>query len=80
MKGYPVDVVIKPWEEGAYLVEVPALQGCWCVIKSRQTIGKALEDIQDVIQMTIDARKKEGKAAGMLVSRPAPQGAESRAT
>jgi predicted RNase H-like HicB family nuclease len=61
MKGYQVDVVMKPWDEGGYLVEVPALQGCWCVIQSRQTVGKALEDIRDVVQMAIDARRKEGK-------------------
>ena len=62
MKGYQVDVVIKPWEEGSYLAEVPGLQGCWCVIKSRQTVGKALEDIRDVVQLAIDARRREGKS------------------
>ena len=62
MKGYQVDVVIRPWEEGGYLAEVPALQGCWCVIKSRQTVGRALEDIRDVVQLAIDARQREGKS------------------
>jgi predicted RNase H-like HicB family nuclease len=61
MKGYQVEVEIKPWEEGAYLVEAPALQGCWCVIKSRQTVGKALEDIRDVVEMALAARKKAGE-------------------
>ena len=61
MKGQRIEVEIKPWDEGSYLVEVPALQGCWCVIKSRQTVGKALEDIGQVVEMAIAARKKTGK-------------------
>lgn len=61
MKSYQVEVEIKPWEEGAYLVEAPHLQGCWCVIKSRQTVGKALEDIRDVVEMAVAAREKTGQ-------------------
>lgn len=61
MKGYQVDVTIKPWDEGSYLVEVPAFQGCWCVIKSRQSVSKALDDIREVVEMAIDARRKEGR-------------------
>lgn len=62
MKGYQLEVEIQPWEEGSYLVEAPALQGCWCVIKSRQTVGKALEDIRQVVELAIAARKREGKS------------------
>ena len=61
MKGYQVEVEIKPWEEGAHLVEAPALQGCWCVIKSRQTVGKALDDIREVVEMAVAAREKAGQ-------------------
>jgi hypothetical protein len=43
----------------SYLVEVPAIQGCWCVIKSNRTIGKALEDMRDVVEVAISARKKQ---------------------
>ncbi|MDZ4277874.1 MAG: type II toxin-antitoxin system HicB family antitoxin [Dehalococcoidia bacterium] len=62
MKGYEVEAQIKPWDEGSYLVEIPALQGCWCVIKARQTVAKALEDIREVAEMAIAARLKEGKS------------------
>lgn len=66
MKGYELEVEIKPWDEGSYLVEAPALRGCWCVIKARQTVAKALDDIRDVAEMAIAARVKEG--------RPLPRG------
>jgi formamidopyrimidine-DNA glycosylase len=74
MKGYQVDILIKPWEEGGYLVEVPALQGCWCVIRSRQSVAKALDEIRDVIRLAIDARRREGKALPQAL-RPAEHGA-----
>lgn len=61
MKSYEVEVEMKPWEEGGYLVEAPALQGCWCVIKSRQSVSKALDDIRDVVEMAIAAREKAGQ-------------------
>ena len=61
MKSYQVEVEMKPWEEGSYLVEAPGLQGCWCVIKSRQTVGKALDDIREVVEMAVAAREKTGQ-------------------
>lgn len=60
MKTYHVEVFIKPWEEGGYLAEVPSLQGCWCLVKPRQTFQKALEDIQEVVEMHIQGRQKMG--------------------
>ena len=60
-------------EEGSYVVEAPSLQGCWCVIKSRQTVGKALEDIREVVQMAVAARQKEGKPLPKDI-RPASDG------
>ena len=74
MRSYQVEVEIKPWEEGSYLVEAPALQGCWCVIKSRQTVGKALEDIREVVEMAVTAREKTGRPLPKNL-RPASNGA-----
>ncbi len=68
MKSYRVELEMKPWEEGSYLVEAPALQGCWCVIKSRQTVGKALDDIREVVEMAMAARQNVGQ--------PMPDGAD----
>lgn len=61
MKAYLVEVRIRPWEEGGYIAEVAALQGCWCLLKPRQTLAKALSDIQEVVEMSIQARKKRGQ-------------------
>ncbi len=52
MKGYQVEVAIKPWEEGGYIAEAPALQGCWVVAP---TITEAMEQIVEVVQMHLDA-------------------------
>ena len=58
MAQYKVHVRISPWPEGGFLAEVPALQGCWVVA---DTIGQALEDIDDVTQMSIHSRLKHGE-------------------
>lgn len=58
VKTYRVEVVIGPWEEGGYLADVPALQGCWCV---SDTIEAALDDIQEVVALAIQARREFGE-------------------
>lgn len=58
MATYQVEVQIKPWEEGGYLAEVPVLQGCGVVADS---IGQAIKDIQEVIEMSIASRLKRGE-------------------
>lgn len=50
---------IKPWVEGGFLAEAPALQGCWCVSES---IGQAVDDISEIIEMAIASRIKRGEA------------------
>jgi predicted RNase H-like HicB family nuclease len=65
----PLEIEVKPWEDGAYLIEIPALQGCWCVIRPRQTVARALQDIRDVVDLAIQARRREGK--------PVPSGLDS---
>ncbi len=57
MRAWSVGVVITPWEEGGYLAEVPALQGCWVV---GQTAEEALRDIHEVIELSISSRLRHG--------------------
>ena len=65
MRAWKVEVQIKPWEEGGYLAEVPALQGCWVVAS---TAEEALRDIHEVIELSIASRIKHGE--------PLPSGVE----
>lgn len=58
MAKYRVTVEIKPWPEGGYLAEAPYLQGCWCVSNS---LGQAIEDITEVIEMSLAARQRRGE-------------------
>ena len=58
MKTYQVEVVIKSWEEGGYLAEAPALQGCWVVAP---TVTQAMEEIVEVVQMHIDIMLERGE-------------------
>ena len=58
MKTYQVDVIIKPWEEGGYLAEAPALQGCWVVAS---TVTEAMEHIVEVVQMHLDIALEDNR-------------------
>ncbi len=55
MATYEVEVVIKPWEDGGYIAEAVGLRGCWAVA---DTIGQVVEDIREVVQMWLDARRE----------------------
>lgn len=70
MKTYRIEVVIKPWKEGGYLAEAPALQGCWCV---SDTVEAALDDIQEVIALSIQAREKTGEPLPAEVKELVPE-------
>ncbi len=59
MKNYQVEIVISPWDEGGYLAEAPALQGCWVVAP---TVTQAMEEIVEVVQMHIDIMLEHGEA------------------
>lgn len=59
MKRYRVHVKIRPWHEGGFYAEAPALQGCWVV---SETVAQALADIYDGIDMSIESRLKRGEA------------------
>ena len=60
MKRYRLKARMSLQEDGGYLVEVPELQGCWTVLKRRQPLSLALEDIREIIDLHIAARSKQG--------------------
>ncbi len=48
-------ITIEPHEEGGYFASCPLFQGCHAEGK---TVGKAVDNIRDVIRVYIEARKK----------------------
>jgi len=58
MKAWKAQVEIRPWPEGGYIAEVPALQGCWVVTP---TAEEAIRDVYEVIEMSIASRVKRGE-------------------
>ena len=48
-------ITIETLEEGGFLASCPVLQGCRA---EGETYAKAIENIQDVIKVHLDARKK----------------------
>lgn len=59
IKTYRVEVEVRPWKEGGFLAEAPALQGCWVVA---DTLEAAIGDIQEVIAMAIESRLARGES------------------
>lgn len=57
MKNYSLQVIIEQDEDGIFVAECPALQGCYAQGK---TYEEAIENIKDVITMCIE-ELKEGK-------------------
>ena len=55
---YRYTVIIGQDEDGDYIAEVPALQGCYSQGKSYE---EALTNIQDAIRLHIEARKQLGE-------------------
>jgi len=58
MKAWTATVEIRPWPEGGYIAEVPALQGCWVLAP---TAEEAIRDVYEVIEMSIASRIKRGE-------------------
>lgn len=50
---FPIN--IEPCEEGGFLATCETLQGC---LAEGETYGQAIENIQDVIEIHLEARKK----------------------
>jgi len=50
---FPIN--IEPCEEGGFLATCETLQGC---LAEGETYGQAIENIQDVIKIHLEARKK----------------------
>lgn len=58
MKKYDFQVVIEQDEDGVFVAECPALQGCYA---QGDTFEEALENIKDVVTMCIEELKEEKK-------------------
>jgi len=58
MKKYKFRIFIEKDEDGVYIVECPALKGCY---SQGDTIEEAIENIKDAIRLHIEARKEIGE-------------------
>lgn len=58
MKKYNLQVVIEQDEDGIFIAECPALQGCYAQGK---TFEEAIKNIKDVIVMCIEELRAEKK-------------------
>ena len=58
METYRFQVLIEQDEDGYYVADVPALQGCHTQGRSFE---EALENIREVIRMCLDELRAEGK-------------------
>ena len=56
MTTYQVEVQISRWPEGGFLAEALGLQGCWVV---SDTVDQAIDDIREVVQLWIRARRDQ---------------------
>jgi predicted RNase H-like HicB family nuclease len=63
MKKYDFQVVIEQDEDGVFVAECPALQGCYA---QGDTFEEALENIKDVVAMCIEELKEEKKKKSNL--------------
>jgi predicted RNase H-like HicB family nuclease len=55
-KNLRLQVVVEVDEDGKYVAECPALQGCYT---QGDTFEEALENIQDVVQMCLEEIEEE---------------------
>jgi predicted RNase H-like HicB family nuclease len=62
LKKYDVQVVIEQDEDGVFVAECPALQGCYA---QGDTFEEALENIKDVVTMCIEELKEEKKKVNL---------------
>ncbi|MFH1009728.1 MAG: type II toxin-antitoxin system HicB family antitoxin [bacterium] len=58
MQTYRFQVVIEQDEDGLYVVECPALQGCYT---QGATFEEALENIREVIRMCLQELEEENR-------------------
>lgn len=58
METYQFQVVIEQDEDGMYIADVPALQGCHT---QGATFEEALANIREVIEMCVQELREEGK-------------------
>ena len=58
MKKYNLQVIIEQDEDGVFVAECPALQGCYA---QGETFEEAIKNVEDVIIMCIEELKGEKK-------------------
>ncbi|MDP2276779.1 MAG: type II toxin-antitoxin system HicB family antitoxin [Nitrospirota bacterium] len=58
MRNYSLQVIIEQDEDGIFIAECPALQGCYAQGK---TYEEAIKNIKDVIAMCIEELREEKK-------------------
>jgi len=58
LKNYSLQVIIEQDEDGIFIAECPALQGCYAQGK---TYEEAIKNIKDVIAMCIEELREEKK-------------------
>lgn len=58
METYRFQVIIEQDEDGYYVADVPALQGCHT---QGETFEEALENIREVIAMCVEELREEGQ-------------------
>jgi len=58
LKNYHLQVIIEQDEDGVFIAECPALQGCYAQGK---TYEEVIENIRDVIALCIEELKEEKK-------------------
>ncbi|HLF08842.1 MAG TPA: type II toxin-antitoxin system HicB family antitoxin [Dehalococcoidia bacterium] len=49
---------MSPWDEGGYIAEVPAIQGCWVV---GETTEQVIDDIQEAIRLCLQTDHLEDR-------------------
>ena len=59
MEKYRFQVVIEQDEDGCYIADVPALEGCH---SQGRTFEEALANVREVIEMCVQEMLEEGKA------------------
>lgn len=58
LKKYNLQIIIEQDEDGVYVAECPALQGCYA---QGETFEEVIENIKDVIAMCIEELKERKK-------------------
>jgi predicted RNase H-like HicB family nuclease len=68
-KTYVYPITVEPCEEGGFFASCRALQGCHA---EGETFGEVIDNIQEVIRLHVDARKKSKlPLSSIILKKPA---------